>query len=153
MEKRLLECSHCGCEMDEEQSAAPRRDDCGDPMCDSCWTDKYEFTCCWCGEYEHIDEQHEVLVVFEECGGLTAGIYRINEGPYWTSDFFTMWFNLRALTHLGNLPGALIARHKRDDEYPCGHLCRNCRDRLVFPRLWGVPEVPFVNAARVGAGR
>src|SRR5580692_5060122 len=106
---QLLECSHCGCEMDEEQSADPRRDDCEDPICDSCWSDEYEFTCCWCGEYEHIDEQHKMLVIFEECGGLTEGVYSIDSGPYWTSNYLNMWFNPEALTYLGNLPRSLMS--------------------------------------------
>ena len=136
--KKIVECQHCGNNLDFEERDDPRRDDCGDPICDECWSEKYEFNCCWCGEYEHIDEQHKMLVVFESCGGLEPGVYSIDSGPYWTSDYFSMWFNLDCLTRLGNLPRSLAASH---EGYPSGHLCRNCRDKLSFPKIWGVPEI------------
>jgi hypothetical protein len=146
--RKLLECATCGEELDREQSSDPRRDDSGEAICDSCYSDEHEFNCCWCGEYDSVDVQHRMIVLFEECGRMDRGIYRIDSFPYYTSDYFNMWFNEYAMTRLGDVPKDLQAQQ---DNYPAGHLCEFCQTRTVFPRTWGCIETRQLGA--VGDGR
>lgn len=86
-----MECTRCGKHLDDEERENPRKDDDGDIICDECHHDKYEFTCCDCQNYGDVEDQHNMLVVFEEVdsmGGpertVQPGIYRIaEEGSYY----------------------------------------------------------------------
>ncbi len=47
-------CEWCGERLDDEEIE--------EKICDLCYHEHYEFTCCWCEEYEHEDYQHVYLV-------------------------------------------------------------------------------------------
>lgn len=113
METEVLKCSRCGGETDH-------LDD-GDVCC-SCWSEENEFECCLCGEYEHVDHQHKLLVIFEECGRTMPGIYKIIASPYWCSNYFDMWFFSDALERIADAP---ISPEWYG--YPSGHLCQKCQ--------------------------
>src|ERR1700722_18101083 len=97
MSTRLKNCTSCGEPFDEEEREGPHyeRTDKGKnirsrPICDQCFHDEYEFTCCWCKEYGDVEDQHKMLVVFEECANfdnrdarILPGLYRITDGPYY----------------------------------------------------------------------
>jgi hypothetical protein len=126
------ECPQCGAEMNKEEIDNPYRDTDGDLLCDECYHDRYEYTCCMCGNYEHIDNEGDYLVLFEKCGGLVRGVYRIKSRPYYTSNYFDMWWNLEALEKVRGLPWKFS---ESEDGYPSGTICWGCRNELGLGQL------------------
>jgi hypothetical protein len=110
-------CTYCGDKLDEEEIETPSKDGAGDPMCDECWHDHYEFTCylvvkCLApGDYEDV----------------IPGIYYIKSGPYHGGSLLGGGLFNRKLLRLRDLPNdSMLDR----DYYPTGHLCRTCVDML-----------------------
>lgn len=136
--KAEILCSFCGEILIPEQAANPMLDkNDGKPCCDDCFHEKFEFTCFWCGNYEDEDYMDKILVITEECGGLPAGTYRILELPYFTSNYFSMWWDKSALERIGGIPPGFIIE---EDDYPSGHLCSGCAERVLTVRNFGRPE-------------
>ncbi|MGE4195980.1 MAG: hypothetical protein AB7G11_02505 [Phycisphaerales bacterium] len=135
-EPMVLECAYCGENLSDEEAESPHRDaPDGDIMCDECYHDKFEFTCCKCEDYGHINDQHKYLVVFDaeeafsknDCkAGFTAGLYRVKANPYYTSDYLSAWLNTYNLERIGDLP-----TEADENGYPCGHLCKKCQDEVI----------------------
>jgi hypothetical protein len=121
-----MDCSWCGAQLGGDEIESPYRDTDGDLLCDECYHDNFEFTCCLCENYEHTDHQHDYLVIFEKCGGLARGVYRIKSFPYYTSNYFSMWWNRESLAKVHGLPW----KFSSDDGYPSGHICWGCRNEL-----------------------
>jgi hypothetical protein len=121
------ECSYCGDDISsiyEETNFGPATDPSdGTPMCDDCFHDHFEFACIRCGNYDLSEDKHRYLVILEECGGLTPGIYSIIELPYFTSNYFDMWWNTDRLTRIRDADGS----YYNEGDYPSGHLCTGCR--------------------------
>ena len=120
-------CLRCGNELDDEELDYPRKDEDGDAICDECFHEHYEFTCCWCCEYGDVKDQHNLLVVFEEVSDVKPGIYKITERPYYICAMIgSSWL----------IPGSLvrIAELNPDmdgNNYPCGHLCLECQKKVL----------------------
>lgn len=82
------ECGWCGNELTAEESKHPE-DRVSEPICCECFHEHYEFTCDKCENYEHIDHQHQFLVVYEKEHGLglygdvEPGIYEIVNFPHY----------------------------------------------------------------------
>ncbi len=145
-----VECGMCGELLDDEERLNSRLHEDGDLICDRCYTDEYEFTCYYCWEYAPIEDQHKMLVVNEECGGLKRGVYRIIDSPYYTSNYFNMWFNPECFEFVCAVPKDLLRPEEMflGGSYPTGHLCQGCQYKVTppRPRLFGNPEIRSVAA-------
>ncbi len=128
-------CEYCGENLSPEEIANPIPEG---AICESCYHEHFEFTCYRCQNYDHEDEQHKMLVIAEECGGLPRGVYRITDFPYYTSNYFDMRWNKFNLEWIGPMPEELSAE---DVNYPSGHLCRDCQLKIMPPRNFGNPEL------------
>lgn len=155
--KKAVACSFCGEELDNYQAESPMLDPNDKlPVCDECYHEKFEFTCCGCQEYGDVAEQHKFLVVFEEgidtCGPtLAPGLYRIVEFPYWANGMIEghlyssslkllrplpiRWFAYRSIT--GKRIFRTLTKNKNPLEYPCGHLCLECQQALKLEKVAG----------------
>lgn len=129
--KKKVTCAFCGNDLSKEEIESPRLDDDGDSICDECYHEKYEFTCCDCQEYGHIDDQHEMLVVFEavhasEGGDVEPGIYRIIGGPYHGGPLIGSGYLFRSsLERIGDVNPDMDG-----NGYDCGHLCKDCQGHV-----------------------
>ena len=135
--KKITNCAWCESELSEEECENPYTDEDGDPICDECYHDKYEFECCLCLEYDHVNVQHYYLVVKVPnlgCGGeeIAPGIYYIKRGPYHGGSLIGRKYLFKHnLLRLRDLPNG---SDLQDDFYPVGHLCRSCVDGLGLPK-------------------
>jgi len=121
------DCNCCGCELDGEEQESPRLDADGDPICDGCYQERYEFTCCWCEELEHIDHQHKLLVVDNaEEAGMPRGVYEIVRKPYYADGMIEGHLYEDALKRIADVPDGL-----KIEWYPCGHLCKRCQGKIT----------------------
>jgi len=123
-----LECEQCGKALDGEELEFPRKEEDGTVLCDECWHEEYEFTCCLCEEYGLVEHQHAFVVVFDAEGAGAGieklGIYRVIRTPYWCSNYFNAWLFPDAVKWVAPLPPVV------EDYYPCGHLCLSCQEEL-----------------------
>lgn len=132
-------CEQCGTIERINDDETPSKDDDGDAICDECYHDNYEFACCVCQEYGHVDDQHNMIAVFdpEIFGeddakyGWRRGVYMVISSPYYTSAMIGHgWLHTWALDWIGEIP-----RDKGEFEspqgYPCGHLCDECQRKLL----------------------
>jgi hypothetical protein len=120
----IIMCTSCGEELDQAERDAPLGGEHEAALCDECYREFYEFTCCWCEDDDDDDYQHVLLVVFDAYEACIAlpGVYRIDAMPYFSQPLIghgRLWDN--QLTWLGYLPGC------HSDGLPCGHLCRRCQ--------------------------
>lgn len=123
---KAIECCLCGDPLDGEEADNPYLDD-GDVICNDCYHERYEFTCCCCAEYGHVDDQHKLLVVFEETSRVTPGIYRIGILPYYTDCLIgSGWLHPESLTRIADLNPDMDG-----NGYPCGHLCARCQSKVL----------------------
>ncbi len=123
-------CSYCGDEItDPEERADPRRDPNDDEvMCDDCYQEHFEFTCCWCKEYASTDVQHEMLVIEDadnEMAEYRKGVYRVVDSPYWSDGMIECNLVPSSLEWIAELPDGLHV-----DYYSCGHLCAECQGKI-----------------------
>jgi hypothetical protein len=124
-----MECEYCGEELEGEELESPHRDPAGNVMCDDCYEEYFTFPCYLCENSANVEQRNvgHLLVVndAEECR-IARGVYRIKELPYYTSDYFNMWFIEEAL-ELTDIPvPELVGRG-----YPSGHLCYECEQKLL----------------------
>lgn len=130
----ISECSFCGDSLDIEESESPRTDPRDEqPICDECYHEHFEFTCCDCCNYGDVADQHNLLVVFEvvsSMGGpreISPGIYRIKEGPYHGGPIIGSGY-----LYGDNLERIADVNPDMDGEgYPCGHLCLECQKNVL----------------------
>jgi hypothetical protein len=120
-------CSYCGNNLSEDELENPLTDKDGDLMCDECYNDHYEFTCCLCQEHGDVAEQHKMVVVFdEEEAGVPTGVYRVIDPDYYLADLLgSGWLHDWALERIGD-----VSDKADGNGYACGHLCQNCQDKL-----------------------
>lgn len=144
MAKSDDECSACGDALDEEERENPRKDSADDPICDDCYYKDHQFSCCWCEErVDKTEDQHNLLIVLyaeavriESADDyLKQGIYQIVRNPYFAGDYFDMWILWEAVAWLCDLPDDVDVV---DNQYPCGHLCLECQDK-VWERIGARP--------------
>ncbi len=133
-------CAWCGYDLDDEERECPRLDSQDEPICDNCYHESYEFTCCNCENYDDQDIQHEMLVVLVPTSAsygdkVQPGVYRITDGPYWSTDYFSSCLHAYQLAWLCSLPDSL---QDDDSYYPVGHLCRDCQKKM---QVRGVQEL------------
>jgi hypothetical protein len=126
--KSVIECSYCGEHLGDDESENPRIDPADDlPVCDECWHDKFEFTCCRCCEYGDVEDQHNLLVVFEKTGKVEPGVYKVTGRPYYTHALIGEgWLHDWALKRIADVNPDMDG-----EGYPCGHLCLNCQSNLL----------------------
>lgn len=129
--QRVVACTSCGDALEPCEIDHPRSPD--EPgLCDACYREFYEFTCCWCEGSEDLAYQHILLVVFDAAaaGISLPGVYRIDRMPYYSQPAIgagRLWED--CLTWLGFLPAC------QGGDYPCGHLCRRCGRRALAASL------------------
>jgi len=116
-------CEWCGRRLTDEEIEYPNSKD--ERICDECHHEHYEFTCCWCEEYENKDYEEKYVVLTEPTEGLhselSPGVYEVVKRPYFRGD----WYLESALRRLGDVPS----------DFPniadsSGMLCRYCEERI-----------------------
>ncbi len=127
MGKNSESCCLCENEFNEQEKDYPHSDSDGDPICDDCHRNNYQFICCCCEEFADSDE--EVLV-----GSLFAcldedvapvGIYRIKSVPFYSSSSLSEELNMNAVEQISdNLFNCYVERGA------CGHICRKCSKKI-----------------------
>jgi hypothetical protein len=129
-----MNCTRCGEKLNDDEIINPYLDwNCDDGvLCDECYHEHYEFTCCLCQEYGDVADQHNMIVVFEGDYGVPLGVYA-TDGCYYTQGLIgSSWLHPRSLRRLDEVPA------KADgDGYPCGHLCEHCQRKFIVHREWG----------------
>lgn len=118
-------CERCDEPLTKEEASNPHTDESWGIMCDECYQEHCEFECCRCLGFEHVDHQHDYVVVFDQVAGVASGIYRVVNTPYWFSDMFNCWLYASALERIRDIRGI-----ENNIGYPCGHLCLECRPAL-----------------------
>lgn len=120
-------CPCCGNDLSGEEIEYPRTDEDGDNICEECYHEKYEFTCCRCQEYGDVADQHNLLVVFEETSNVAPGIYKIVRKPYYTHAMIgSGWLWPESLKRIADVNPDMDG-----DGYPCGHLCIDCQAKVL----------------------
>lgn len=113
-----LTCRHCG-----EALTAKDFYECeAGYYCEACYDDE-TVACAWCeARYPEDAMLKDYLVVFDAdaAGVVLAGVYRIREQPYFVQPLIGHGW-------LGPLPAGL----ENVEDYPCGHLCPACRERML----------------------
>lgn len=132
-----MECTYCGEELDDEETANPQKDDDGDVMCDQCWSDKYEDICQRCGEYtlntDMKTEPGNLIAAWMEAPGypddLTAGYYRVKHWPIFVDYMIGGHMYSDALQRVADLDkkGLLAAK---EAHMCCGPMCGSCRAEI-----------------------
>ncbi len=117
-------CEWCEERLTDEEIEYPR--DSIQTICDECYHEHYEFTCCWCQEYDHVDHQHVYLILTEEFDDLQSGIYKIVDFPYFVDGMITGWFIRSSLERICDLPDGIDT-----EPHPAGHLCRECQTKVT----------------------
>lgn len=124
--KKVTQCTLCGKEFDAEELDSPRTDEDGDPICDDCYHEHYEFTCRCCQNYGDVKDQHNLLVVFKETSGVLPGIYA-TKGTYCTHALIGEgWLHPGALARIADVNPDMDG-----EGYPCGHLCLECQGHVL----------------------
>lgn len=126
-------CCNCGEPLTDEEMD-PLREVEGQPICDQCWKDEYQETCCFCGEYEDVSELGDVFVVSESVdasfgGSVQPGIYRVTVYPFWVSNYFSSRMYSENIERITDVPQKFIAAW--NEGAPCGYLCRRCQKKHV----------------------
>lgn len=99
--------------------------------CDQCYHEHFEFTCCMCQNYGHIDDMDNIVVVLEPTDGwhgkMPTGIYKVIEMPYFSCVIAShSWLHDECLERISDLPESIISSNM----YPCGHLCLDCQEKV-----------------------
>jgi hypothetical protein len=120
------DCNCCGCKLDSEEFEQPKLDEYGDPICDQCYEEEYEFKCCWCNQHEHNDQADKFLVVANaEEAGFPHGVYEIVIKPYYRDGMIEGSLIKSSLKRIADVPEGL-----KIELYPCGHLCQSCQGKI-----------------------
>jgi hypothetical protein len=129
-------CSRCEQQLDEEERANPQKDG-DDVICDECYCELFHFECCLCCECGHVDDQHNMIVVFEpdeafDEDGRPAGVYAVTGCPYYGGSMLGGHLFARHLSWIAPIPsrthGASTERYyATGNGHPCGHLCLECQ--------------------------
>lgn len=119
-------CTKCGVELDEEEREDPRLDSDGDPICDDCYREDYQFMCCICQDF-HDDtrEKHSMIIVFEDVHGTAPGVYEIIAHPYYYDCMIDAGFYDWALRRIGDVPDGA-----EDGWAAAGHMCLGCQEKI-----------------------
>jgi hypothetical protein len=127
-----LKCIWCEEPLSAEELERPRRVEEGDasagePICDECYQDEYQFICDLCLNSGHVDDQHNFLLVFDVEGtGLEqTGLYRITRCHYYLNAMIWGYVFAHAVERIGDLPHGAERGF-----YPCGHLCADCQKKI-----------------------
>ena len=127
-------CTCCGEDL-RHYPEDPSTDENGEPMCEICWHEEFEFTCMWCHDYGMKKHQHNMLVIAEPEGlkmlgadEVQAGVYRITDTPYYASWIFGAHLYGQSLKRLADVPEDLDSDYFH---YPCGHLCMGCQEKIT----------------------
>jgi hypothetical protein len=129
-ETQTTDCSYCGNLLSEDELESPYTDEDNDIICDECEHEHFQFQCCKCEEYDHIDVQHYYLIVADDVDkSIPPGIYYIKGGPYFGGPLIgELGLFANKLLRLRDLPTNIDT-----GGYPCGHLCRTCVRKLELP--------------------
>ena len=119
----LLECSHCGNQIEEDYY----REKDNEIYCDNCYHEQFEFTCSICENYHDEPEtpQENFIYLHKEQDGYQAGFYNVKRFPVTISDMFSGWICSDAL----ELASATkVYKHDKDEELS-GYICKECFDK------------------------
>ena len=120
------DCNCCGRKLDGEEQEQPKLDEDGDPICDQCFEEEYEFRCCWCDQSEHNNHADKFLVVANaEEAGFPRGVYEIVSKPYFRDGMTEGSLIKSALKRIADVPEGL-----KIEWYCCGHLCQSCQGKI-----------------------
>lgn len=130
-------CGDCGNEMTAEERESPWFSPYDEAVCSNCEYENYHFRCAICDEYETIERQHKILVVFEpdkvfRSEGMAPGFYKIAHLPYYTDAMISAWVHDDSVKLVAPLPEGA-----KSDFYPAGHLCRSCIKKYIHPTTSG----------------
>lgn len=129
-----MKCSWCDVDLNEEEEKSPYLDG-DDPMCDECYHNNFEFTCCKCENYDHEDYQGGIGCLFviiddsvsDENGPLTPGIYEVTEHPYYITGMIGGgWLWSYAIKKVSDSTHGINSNHA----YSMDHLCRECSEQI-----------------------
>lgn len=129
-------CALCGVELKTDPGEEPYRDEDDDAICCDCYGEHYLFACCGCRELGHIEDQHNMVVVFDADGaglpdGWTPGLYLVTDRPYYTSAWVGAgWLHANRLERIAEVPSKA-----KGDGHPCGHLCLECQHKATTCKL------------------
>lgn len=127
-------CALCGDEFDEEELDNPYRDEDDDPICDSCYREKYESACDRCDEIVEKKELEmkpgELLAFWEEVEGLKPGYYKVLRWPIYADGMICGYIYHDALEFFAPLDEKGTAAAK-DAWTPGGCLCERCRTEIL----------------------
>jgi hypothetical protein len=116
-------CEWCGERLTDEEIEYPIPEG---PICEECYHEHYEFTCCWCENYEDKDYEEKYVVLTEPTEGLHSelppGVYEVVKRPYFRGD----WIVESALRRIGDVPPEFPEIEDSD-----GMLCRTCEERIT----------------------
>jgi hypothetical protein len=96
----------------------------GEILCEDCLCDHYHYSCMWCGDCEHIEEQHRAVVVWDaaEAGVGLPGLYQVHETAILINAALEREGLALAVEWVGWLPP--YPSYERPE--PWGPLCRAC---------------------------
>ena len=125
--KELPVCEYCGNRLTDEEieyppGAGPEE---GELICEDCYHERYEFTCCWCQNYDLDEYQHVFLVLTEKVDDFKPGVYRIVAKPYYADGMIEGFILPHAIERVCAVPDGVDT-----EGYPAGHLCRECQTKI-----------------------
>lgn len=103
----------------------------GGVICDECFHDEYEFSCCKCGNHEHTDRQDEIgnLLVVTDPSVAVRGIYLITAHPYFCQPM--IGHGSLFMGALRRIAPASAVRNIDTGGFPVGHLCGTCTAKIT----------------------
>lgn len=99
----MTECTWCGKELRYPDD--PDTDDDGDPICERCWREEYCFHCPVCEnrKWEGEDEERKQYIIVTNKDEPEPGLYRVLDTPFYTSNYFNIWYDEDKLKKVGEL--------------------------------------------------
>lgn len=129
-----MECTYCGEELDDEETANPEKDADGDVMCDQCYDEKCRDYCDRCGEKvensELSAEAGHLIAVWIETDAspedLQPGYYRVKEWPIYADGMIEGYMISSNLERVADLDER--GKKAAPEAYTnCAPLCSTCR--------------------------
>lgn len=133
-------CVQCETTLTPDELEYPLTDDEGNPLCDSCWREKYEGECQRCGENVAKDEltatPGECIAVWEEAPGLgedlSPGYYRVIDWPIFADGIIEGYFYNSNLFRITDLDEAGLSAANEAGS-AAGPLCYKCQAQIEYP--------------------
>lgn len=97
------ECTWCGEELRYPDD--PDRDGAGDPICERCWKEEFQFICAVCDErtWEGEEKERKQYIVIDNTDSPEPGIYRVTGKPFYTSNYFRIGYREQNLEKVAEI--------------------------------------------------